>query len=193
LKTHLLVAAALVASAGCSSPTLREGFPRGFDQEIEAGVELKSPPQDATTLLTTVDTELTKRLGDDKDKLLDATIADYEKLRGEKGTIIARPDNASIEIEDFNTPGARNTRPTFEGEVTKFLFVIRDVKTRIETNPTRIQVRLVNREYSWAPQDTRDFSRLFRAEVRNYIMKTMFDVAKGMDTAPVMPRIEAVQ
>ena len=195
MKTHVLLVAALLATAGCSSPVLRGGFPGGFDEEIQAGVELKSPPTEATTLLTSVDNEITKRLDTDKDQILDAAIADYEKQRGEKGTVIARPENAKVEIEDFNTAGAEgsHSKAKFQGEVTKFLFILKDVKARIETNPTRIEVTLKNREYSWAPEDTGNFSRLFRGEVRNHIMKTMYDVAKSLDAAPVMPRIETVE
>lgn len=194
-KTALLAALlpALVAVSGCASSDPKgthAGYPNGFETEARMAVQLRNAPKaDDATFLTSVDAEIQKRLESDRESMLDAAIAAYEKERGEDGTKITR-ENCEVLYEDFavQEEDTAATRKLFEGKVCKFRFTLRKPKARIVPDPTRVEAVVFCVERSWAPGDTLRFPQIFRAEIIDRLNMAIFDVAQKQGLDPVKPR-----
>jgi hypothetical protein len=197
---NVALLAALVVVAGCASSDPKEqyaGFPGGFETPIKTAVQLGTAPagdEKPTELLASVDNEIAKMLELECNSILDAALAAYDKERPETGTKIAK-ENCEVVVEDFAVQAEETaaTRKQFEGKVTRFRFTLRRAKARIVPEPTRIEAELYCVERSWAPGDTFNFPRLFRAEVMDRVNKKIYAVADKMALQPRKPQAPRTQ
>lgn len=184
---------ALVLATGCGSADQKEtvAVARGWEVEIKSAVELKTPPKedDATTLLTTVDAEVTKLLETQSRNLLAGAIKRYEETAKPEQTKI---DPALVEIllETYAVSAIEKSavRKDVEDRKPRFQFTLRRAKARIVPEPVRVEVTLTCIENSRAPGDTVTFSQDFRAEVLDSVNKLVFELAKSKSLDPVPPR-----
>ncbi len=183
----------LVFLGACASNDQKDtlAVARGWEVEIKAAIEVKTTPKedDATTLLTSIDTEVTKVLETQARQLVDGAIKRYDATRKPDSTVM---DPALIEVvlENFAVQASEGAgvRKDVEDRKPRFSFTLRRAKGRIVPEPTRLEVTLTCVENSHAPGDTTTFSQDFRAEMLDTINKVIFDLAKSKNLDPVPPR-----
>jgi hypothetical protein len=185
--------AALLITVGCSGPDPKDtqtGYPNGFETEIKVAVQFKNPANDKdASLVSAVDTAVAKTIETDRDKILDVSLAEYEKERGEEGTKISK-DVVEVVAEDYQLTAedAAATRKLYEGKTTRFRFTLRRPKARLAPDPQRIEVVLSCVERSWAPGDTLRFAQIFRAALMDQLNEAVYTVAADHKLEPTKPR-----